>query len=112
MNEEKYITKQQLRELGMRQLDRDILPFLEKVNLSVAKHIEDEMQTEISVNYDPAMLNIYNSLLEKHGFSSPITQDWLKRHLAGPLQSITRDWIEMTLGDIRQQISASNKQVL
>jgi hypothetical protein len=98
----RYITKQQLRELGMEQPDREILPILRKANQQVAQHIETEMFTEISVNYDQALLNIYLELIEKHGFSSEITQDWLKQHLAGPLSSITRDWIEITLGDIRR----------
>jgi hypothetical protein len=102
MKTKKYIKRQQLRELGFAQPDSEFVPFLEKVNQLVARRIDEDIQAEISANYDDALLTIYLGLIDKHGFDSPITQDWLERTLGGGLDSITVDQIEIALADLRR----------
>ncbi len=102
-----YITKHQLRQLGFTQLDKEILPLLEAVNLQIAQNIDEEIPKEIMLNYDNALLHEYQDLRNRHDFHSPFIQKWLKEHIRG-LQSIITDHQQMMLHKINLRIMEKN----
>lgn len=104
-----YITKQQIRQLGLYQPDELIMPFLEKVNQRVASCIDDEIPKEIKQNYDDDTLKQWYKLRSDNDFSSLVVQDWLKKKIKS-LDSIVVDWVQITLGDLKRiKQKASNE---
>lgn len=99
MTEKEYISRRDLRELGYIDSDTTFNPFHKEVNEKVSKAVENELKTEIKTNHTRELYDEYVGMLESNGFSSAITQDWLKDNVPA-LHQIEIEWREIVLADI------------
>lgn len=104
-----YFEKYELRNLSLKNQDKEIIALLNLMNASIMIDIDAEIINEIVQNYNEAILKEYKNLRSKYDFDSSVIQNWIIKNIKG-INSIVNDRKEIILHRMRLKIIENSKK--